>query len=87
MSARRGTANTSSTRPCNIKALANITKSNIELIDKENFLEYFDALADELARQADIAGEPFLAYLASLSALEAKSRRDEIRARWQKSAA
>jgi hypothetical protein len=87
MSVRRGTVNTSAELARNVETLASIKTSKIELIDKENFLEYFHTLAGELSRQAAHAGEPFLAYLARMSAQEARSRRNQIRAQWQKSAA
>ena len=79
MSARRGTANISSERARNVEALANIKTSNLELIDTENFLEYFDTLADELSKQAVRAGEPFLAYLTRMASQEARSRRHQSR--------
>lgn len=86
MSVRRGTENTSS-RARNVEALISIKTSNIELIGKEDFLDYFDALAEELSKQAARADEPFLAYLTSMASLEAKNLRNQIRSQWAKSAA
>jgi hypothetical protein len=86
MSVRRGTENTSS-RARNVEALIELKTSNTELIDKENFLEYFDCIVGELSKHAVHADEPFLAYLTNMASLQAKSRRDQIRGRWTKSAA
>jgi hypothetical protein len=86
MSVRRGTENTSS-RASNVEALVDFKTSNIDLIDKGNFLEYFDTLADELSKQAVRADEPFLAYLIRMASQEARKRRNQIRGQWAQSAA
>lgn len=87
MSEKRGNSNETISHQRNNDCVNNIAENKIKLIERDEFLDYFQSISNELAQQAVNAQEPFLAYLMLMATNEAITMRNKIAMEWCDSAA